>query len=189
MELILYSADGSNCSQRVEWALRYKKIPYKIQFENSASIGPYGYVPAISIDGVVISESVAILEFLEELCPESTLLPKDILERAKVREVCEYVNSTIHPAQNRSILSFLCPELIESEKKALRAEWIEKCLCNLKPRLFSDSAFAIGKSFSVADIFVAVIYQKGLTHGTRKDDNYADHWANMSKISGHEVVV
>lgn len=189
MELILYSADGSNSSQRVEWALRYKKIPYKVHLNNSNSFGAYGYVPAISIDGAIVSESMAILEFLEETFPEFPLLPKQALERARIREVCEYVNSTIHPAQNRSILKFLRPEVTEPEKRTLRAKWIAECLQNLRTRLFFDSRFAVGKSFSLADIFVAVIYQKGLTHGAAQDEYYEDHWAVMSEIDGHEVVV
>jgi glutathione S-transferase len=188
MELILYSAEGSNSSQRVEWALKYKKIPYQIHLTNSLSFGAYGYVPALSIDGVIISESMAILELLEEAFPEFPLLPTEVPERARIREVCEYVNSTIHPAQNRTILNFLRPNLTEVEKKALRAEWIEKCLQNLRPRLFCDSGFAIGRTFSLADIFVAVIYQKGLTHGKSKDSDYEDHWDKMSEIDGHEVV-
>mgnify|MGYP003651632580 CR=1 FL=1 len=98
MEIILYSADGSNSSQRVEWALRYKKIPYKVHLNDSNSFGAYGYVPAISIDGAIVSESMAILELLEETYPAIPLLAKQALERAKIREVCEYVNSTIHPA-------------------------------------------------------------------------------------------
>ena len=189
MEIILYSANGSNSSQRVEWALRYKKIPYNVHLSNSNSFSAYGYVPAISIDGAIVSESMAILEFLEETFPESPLLPKQALERARIREVCEYVNSTIHPAQNRSILKFLRPELTEPEKKTIRAKWIADCLQNLRTRLFLDSVFAVGKTFSLADIFVAVIYQKGLTHGAAQDENYEDHWAVMSEISGHEVVV
>lgn len=189
MELILYSADGSNSSQRVEWALKYKKIPHQVQLNSSHSFGAYGYVPAISIDGELVSESMAILELLEEVFPELPLLPKNLLERAKVREVCEYVNSTIHPAQNRTILNFLRTELTEVEKKALRAQWIEKCLQVLSPRLFCNSGFAIGKSFTLADIFISVIYQKGLTHGISTSSNYEDHWSKMREVDGHEVVV
>jgi len=189
MEIILYSAEGSNSSQRVEWALRYKKIPYKVQSNNSKSFGAYGYMPAISIDGAIVSESMAILELLEETFPEPSLLPKQALERAKIREVCEYVNSTIHPAQNRSILKFLRPELPELDKKTLRAKWISDCLQNLRTHLFLDSGFAVGKRFSLADIFVAVIYQKGLTHGAAQDEYYENHWAVMREIEGHEVVV
>ena len=189
MKIILYSADGSNSSQRVEWALRYKKIPYKVHLNNSNSFGAYGYVPAISIDGAIVSESMAILELLEETFTEFPLLPKQAVERARIREVCEYVNSTIHPGQNRAILKFLRPELTEEDKKSLRAKWIENCLQNLRPRLFLDSRFAVGKAFSLADIFVAVIYRKGLTHGAAQDECYEDHWTVMSEIDGHEVVV
>lgn len=125
---------------------------------------------------------------LEEAFPEFPLLPKIVQERARVREVCEYVNSTIHPTQNRTILKFLRPELTEVEKEDLRAKWIEVCLQKIRSRLFGDSGFAIGKEFTLADIFIAVIYQKGLSHGMPKDNYYEDHWVTMRKIDGHEIV-
>lgn len=189
MELILYSAKGSNSAQRVEWALKYKKIPHRVHLNDSISFGAYGYVPAISIDGAIFSESMAILELLEEAFPEFPLLPKIEQERTRVREVCEYVNSTIHPAQNRTILNFLRPEITEADKKSLRAKWIEVCLQKVKSRLFCDSGFALGKEFTLADIFIAVIYQKGLSHGMSKDNYYENHWVSMREIDGHEVVI
>lgn len=189
MEVILYSANGSNSSQRVEWALKFKRIPHLVHFNESNLIGAYGYVPAISIDGAIISESMAILELLEEIFSEFPLLPNEAIERAKVREVCEYINSTVHPAQNRTILNFLRPDLAEIEKKALRAQWIEICLQKLRPRLFCDSRFAIGKSFTLADIFIAVIYRKGLSHGASKNHYFETHWEAMRDIDGHEVIL
>ncbi|MES3007293.1 MAG: glutathione S-transferase N-terminal domain-containing protein [Pseudomonadota bacterium] len=189
MELLFYSAHGSNSSQRVEWALKYKKIPYRLHADEKASAGPYGYVPSISVDGQIIAESMAILEFLEEVFPAPPLLPRDSLERALVREVCEYVNSTIHPAQNRTVMKFLRPELADVEKKTLRAIWIFNCLQKLKSRLFQDSDYAVGNEFSLADIFVAIIYKKGLAHGAERDDTYEKHWAKLTLIPGHEVVV
>ncbi|WP_310618507.1 glutathione S-transferase N-terminal domain-containing protein [Flexibacterium corallicola] len=120
MKIILYAAEGSNSSERVEWALCHKAIAYERvevapeELKTSyLTINPFGYVPAISLDGEIICESLAIIECLEELFPKRPLLPYDPIKRAKVRQVCEYVNSTIHPAQNRSVLSFLRPELYQ----------------------------------------------------------------------------
>ena len=158
-----------------------------MELTDGISFGAYGYVPALSFNGAMISESMAILELIEDTFANFPLLPKDAIERARIREVCEYVNSTIHPAQNRTTLSILRSNLGESEKKKIRARWIEKGLQTLKPRLFCASGFAIGNAFSLADIFVAVMYQKGLNQGAHKDNSYEEHWSKMLKINGHEV--
>ncbi|MBF9003152.1 MULTISPECIES: glutathione S-transferase family protein [Vibrio] len=167
MKIILYSADGSNCSQRVEWALNYKKTPYqRIEVTQDMMHGSYlelsafGYVPAISIDGYIICESVAIIECLEELMPNPPLLGRSLFERASIREVCEFVNGTIHTPQNRSVLQVIRPDINEQEKRQLRADWISSCLNKLEDRLCLKSAYAVGGSFSAADIFVASIYKK-----------------------------
>lgn len=65
MDLILYSAVSSNCSQRVEWAFKYKKIPYTLNISGNSTSGAFGFIPSLSIDGKIISASMAILEFLE----------------------------------------------------------------------------------------------------------------------------
>ncbi|MCJ8339366.1 MAG: hypothetical protein MJK10_12935 [Pseudomonadales bacterium] len=98
-----------------------------------------GYVPAINIDGQLFSESVAIIECLEELQPNKRLFPECAFARARVREVCEYVNSTIHPAQNRTILNYLRSQLDNLTKKQLRADWISLNLGKLQQRLWVQS--------------------------------------------------
>lgn len=179
MDIILYSAKGSNSFERVEWVLDYKGISYqRLEVENHdlttsyLTLNPYGYVPAMRINGVLIAESMAIIECLEELFPDKPILGSSIFERAKVREVCEYVNSSIHSPQNRTVLGFLKSGISDLEKKALRGCWIRRCLCKLAPLLWNSSNFAQGDSFTVADIFVASIYRKGLLHGMSHIEAY-----------------
>ena len=170
MDIRLYSAQGSNSSERVEWTLNYKAISYQ-RIEVSGAelrssylqINPFGYVPTISMDGYLISESMAIIECLEDLFPDRPLLGHSIFHRATVREVCEYVNSSIHSPQNRTVLKALRPELSEQDKRQFRGEWITSCLQTLAAKLCQQSRFAIGESFTVADIFVATIYKKSAT--------------------------
>lgn len=190
MEIILYSAIGSNSSERVEWTLNYKSIPYK-RVEVSShelsttylKINPFGYVPTISIDGTLISESMAIIECLEELFPQRTLLGKNWGERAAIREICEFVNSSIHAPQNRTVLKTYRPELTEKEKQELRGTWITQCLIKLSPKLWTASNFTVGSSFSVADIFVASIYKKACQHGALRQENYDKY---LSWLRGQE---
>ncbi|MGF1889680.1 glutathione S-transferase N-terminal domain-containing protein [Photobacterium profundum] len=192
MDIILYSAVGSNSSERVEWALNYKSLPYKRMEVPSnelsttyLKINPFGYVPTISIDGILISESMAIIECLEELYPKRALFGQTWAERAAIREVCEYVNSSIHAPQNRTVLKAFRPELTENEKREFRGSWIVQCLTKLSPKLWNTSNFAIGSSFSVADIFVASIYKKSCQHGAVRLEDY-DKYLNW--LSGQEQV-
>lgn len=147
---LLYS-NGSNCSQRVRWALNYKRIHYEIIDYNSISsselheLSPLGKVPALVIDGKPFAESVAILEFLEEQYPERPLLPDSPFQRAKVREAVEIINGWIHPVQCSSVPRFFLPDLNDLQVRDYRRQWLEKSLPVLHEAvLFKESPFSIG---------------------------------------------
>ncbi|MFM2599921.1 glutathione S-transferase family protein [Vibrio fortis] len=189
MDLVLYSAAGSNSSERVEWALNYKGISYnRVEVTSQElqtsylAINPFGYVPSLSVDGVVLSESMAIIEYIEEIFDSRPLLGNEPLVRASVRRVCEFVNSTIHSPQNRTVLRFLRPELEEDSKRALRREWITRSLDKLRPSICLDSRFAIGRQFTLADIFIASIYKKALQHGSAPISFYDSYLNNLRGI-------
>lgn len=182
MEASLYSAKGSNSSERVEWVLNFKGIDY-VRIEVSSDelattyldINPFGYVPSLRVDGSVFSESMAIIEYLEERFPNPGLLGKSLNEKTHIRRVCEYVNSSIHSPQNRTVLNFMRPELDETSKRELRGDWIMRCLEKLSGSICCESGFVVGNDFSLADIFVASIYKKALQHGCAKSDFYDNH--------------
>lgn len=186
MDIVLYSAHGSNSSERVEWMLQYKGISYLKVVQQDEMINPYGYVPSLSVNGTILAESMAIAEYLEEVFPENPLLPDKAFDRALVREICEYVNSTIHQPQNRSVLQFLKPELSGVAKHKLRGEWIVSGLNKLKPRLWKRSSFAVGDSFSLADIFVTTIYRKALSHGADRLQEYDSFVNSLVGIAGYD---
>lgn len=174
-ELKLFTAIG-NATERVLWALNYKQLPYRqIAVESLpegeyARINPFGYVPTLQAGERLIAESLAIIEYLEELQPEPALLPGTLLERAAIREICEFVNSTVHPVQNRSVLKFLRPELDADGMQQLRARWLRQNLEKLAPRLWLGSHYAVGERFSLADILVAVIYKRAVNQGVAAAD-------------------
>jgi maleylacetoacetate isomerase len=189
MDLVLYSAIGSNSSERVEWALNYKGISYnRVEVTSQElqtsylAINPFGYVPSLSVDGVVLSESMAIVEYVEEVFTGFSLLGNEPQVRADVRRVCEFVNSTIHSPQNRTVLGFLRPDLEEASKRAMRGEWITRSLDKLRPSICLDSSFAIGHQFTLADIFIASIYKKALQHGSAPIPFYDSHLNNLRSI-------
>ncbi|WP_050909389.1 glutathione S-transferase family protein [Vibrio campbellii] len=179
MEVSLYSAKGSNSAERVEWVLNFKGIDYErieISSDELATtyldINPFGYVPSLRVDGSIFSESMAIVEYLEERFPYPGLFGKSLNEKTHIRRVCEYVNSGIHSPQNRTVLRFMRPELDETSKRELRGVWIMRCLEKLSASICRESGFAVGKDFSVADIFVASIYKKALQHGCTRNSFY-----------------
>jgi glutathione S-transferase len=182
MEVSLYSAKGSNSAERVEWVLNFKGIDYErieISSDELATtyldINPFGYVPSLRADGSIFSESMAIVEYLEERFPYPGLFGKSLNEKTHIRRVCEYVNSSIHSPQNRTVLRFMRPELDETSKRELRGVWITRCLEKLSASICRESGFAVGKDFSVADIFVASIYKKALQHGCTRNSFYDKH--------------
>ena len=58
-------------------------------------VNPLGQIPAVEIDGDVITQSLAIIDYLEEKYPQPKLLPTDLKKRAKARQIAEIVNSGI----------------------------------------------------------------------------------------------
>ncbi len=182
MEVSLYSAKGSNSSERVEWVLNFKGINYnriEISSDELATtyldINPFGYVPSLRVDDSIFSESMAIIEYLEERFPNPSLFGKSLIVKTHIRRVCEYVNSSIHSPQNRTVLSFMRPELDETSKRELRGDWIMRCLETLSVSICRESGFAVGEDFSAADIFVASIYKKALQHGCARNGFYDKH--------------
>ncbi len=96
-------------------------------------INPFGYVPALEFLGEktpsrqFLTESVAILEWLEESHPSPALLPRDPISRAKVRALVESINAGTQPLQNLTNLIYSVPESapdFAAKRKELAAHWI-----------------------------------------------------------------
>lgn len=65
---------------------------------------------------------MAIAEYLDERFDSCSLLGRNLNEKNRIRCICDYVHSSIHSPQNRTVLKFLCPELDEAEKRKLRGD-------------------------------------------------------------------
>lgn len=113
----LYNYWRSSASYRVRIALFHKGIPFEYvpvnlaggaQLEDAyAAVNPARAVPTLLIDGETISESMAIMEYLDEARPGPALLPKGAAARAQVRRLAEQVNSGVQPYQNLHLLKKL----------------------------------------------------------------------------------
>ncbi len=185
VDIKFYYSRGSNCSERVKWVLDHKQITYHqidadelYGSEKYFEINPFGRVPSMIIDGMVLNESMVMVEFLEENFRTNPLLPKNPISKAEIRQICEIVNSTIHPMQNSKVVEFFKPGLDKKVKTEIRAQWVGKGLTTLTSYLWKQSKFAAGTQFSLADIFVTVIYNKGISLGLNRIDypKFESHW-------------
>jgi hypothetical protein len=131
-KIILHAFSGSSCSWRVRLALSYKGIPYEYKgwnlskgehmCEEYKNISPGQTVPALEIDGAVLKDSVAILEFLEERFPDKPLLPRDLVQRAAIRGIVNMISAGIQPIQNLRVLK----SIAETGGEQARIEWAQK---------------------------------------------------------------
>ncbi|OGV26012.1 MAG: maleylacetoacetate isomerase [Legionellales bacterium RIFCSPHIGHO2_12_FULL_37_14] len=128
----LYSYYRSSAAYRVRIALNYKNLAYDIIPVNLLQkahlkadykqINNQGRVPTLLDDNIKIAQSAAILEYLEEIYPEPSLLPKDIPARAWVRYLAQIIISDIHPLNNASVLNYL-KETLGQDQNAV-TNWI-----------------------------------------------------------------
>lgn len=113
MGFTLYSAWRATAPYRVRIGLGLKGLSYDYvpidlvagQQREPAyrAVNPQGLTPALDIGGRVLTQSLAILEWLEEAYPEPPLLPKDPLERAMVRSMADLIACDIHPLNNARV--------------------------------------------------------------------------------------
>lgn len=172
MRLVLYQYWRSSSSWRVRFALEYKKLPYEARIINLLANeqtspehlerSPLGVVPCLVIDGKPVTESLAILELLDELFPTPSLLPSDPWQRARVRQLSEIVNSGIQPLHNLGTIRRVSSD--PDEQKAWARHWIERGLSAFEALLAQDGSddalYCVGDQLSMADVcLVPQIYQ------------------------------
>jgi maleylpyruvate isomerase len=130
--LTLFNYWRSGTSHRTRIALALKGLDYTyVPVELTAAAqreaeylarNPQGLVPALEINGgETLTQSMAILEWLEETHPEPPLLPKDAVGRAKVRAIANAVACDIHPLGNMRVLQYLRKEYAQDDAGV--AEW------------------------------------------------------------------
>lgn len=169
MTLTLYAYWRSSSAWRVRIGLQLKGLPHTIvsvnllaqeQFgEAHQARNPMSQVPVLEVtEGVRtvrLSQSMAILEWLEERHPEPPLLPADLDGRARVRMLAEHVNSGIQPHQNASVLRMLKEKLPGFEREWVR-HWVSNGLGALE-RAVSDGGagrFCHGDAPGLADCYL-----------------------------------
>ena len=115
MTVTLYDYWRSSSAYRVRLALALKGIAYEhvpVDLTAGAQLSPehlalqpQGLVPVLKIDGLVLVQSLAIIEYLDETRPDPALLPRDAAGRAHVRALAEAIACEIHPVSNLRVLA------------------------------------------------------------------------------------
>lgn len=168
MSLVLHNFFRSSASVRVRAALNLKgltheHVSYVLRQKEHQSdaylrLNPQGLVPALQLDdGTVLGQSLAIIEYLDELHPEPALLPESARDRAWVRGLAHAVACDVHPVNNLRVLQYLGQELKISEEGVADwfRHWVDQGFAPLEQQLASDSRrgrFCHGDTPGLADL-------------------------------------
>ena len=136
VKLVFHGYWRSGAAYRTRIALNLKGLDYETAPVNLVegaqrsdaflALNPQGLVPALEADGLVLTQSPAILEWLEETFPEPPLLPGGTAERAQVRAMAALIGCDVHPLNNLRVLKALRSEFGASQEQvdAWAGRWI-----------------------------------------------------------------
>ncbi|MGH8138521.1 MAG: maleylacetoacetate isomerase, partial [Steroidobacteraceae bacterium] len=166
----LYSYFRSSAAFRVRIALNLKGIAFetvpvdllaaadqhKPQYR---AVNPQGLVPALMAEGTTIAQSLAIIEYLDEMNPEPPLLPRSPIDRARVRAMALAVACDVHPLNNLRVLNYLRSPLGHDEDtvSAWYRHWVAEGFRGLEQearRTSGDGRHMFGSSVTIADVYI-----------------------------------
>lgn len=166
--MTFYGYFRSSSSYRCRIAFNLKGLDYdfvSVHLKQGAqkgpdftAINPQRLLPAlITDDGDELTQSLAILEWLDETHPEPALLPSGPLERARVRAFAQVIACEIHPLQNLRVLKYLADDL--GADAAATSQWLTRWLTDgleaceaLLAKRTRESAFCYGDTPGLADV-------------------------------------
>jgi len=165
----LHTYFRSSCSYRVRIALHHKKIPFESlpvnlvkgeqKSEEYARKNPLKMVPVLEIDDLVLTQSCAIIEYLDETQPTSTpLLPKENPQlRAEIRRMAYIFAMDTQPIQNLPVLQHV--KRLGSSPEEWAQQYIDRGFTAAESLVADEAKFLVGKDLSLADIcFIPQVY-------------------------------
>jgi len=160
----LYNYFRSSASYRVRIALALKGLAYDYMpvhlvkqehlAESYAAVSPSRLVPLLRDGEAVVTQSMAIIEYLDETHPQPALLPADALGRARVRALAQDIACEIHPLNNLRVLRYLTHDLKigEDDKNRWYRHWVETGLEVVERQLAAQPGrFCHGDTPTLAD--------------------------------------
>ena len=163
MTLRLHSAKRASAPFRVRIALHLKGVPFELVSVNLVANEQGGpdydrlnrqhLVPTLETPDGLLTQSLAIIEWLEETCPEPPLLPRDAFARVRVRSVADVIACDIHPINNLRIAKALGALGVDQPGVAAWSRrWITEGLAAIEPVVAEHGrGFAIGDTPTLAD--------------------------------------
>jgi maleylacetoacetate isomerase len=167
----LYTYVRSSAAYRTRIALNLKGVQCEtvnVDLRTPASdqqkpeyraVNPHGLVPALVVDDILIAQSLAIIEYLDETYPDPPLLPRSPVHRARVRAMALAVACDMHPLNNLRVLKYLRSPLAHDEDtvNAWYRHWIAVGFSGLEQearRATVDGRHMFGSSVTIADICI-----------------------------------
>ncbi|MFT7144452.1 MAG: maleylacetoacetate isomerase [Alphaproteobacteria bacterium] len=188
--MILYDYWRSSSSYRVRIALHLKGEPFDVKPINLVAgeqhapaylkMNPQGLVPALDLEnGTVLTQSLAIIEYLDECCAGAPLFPKEPEARAIVRAMANIIACDIHPLNNLRTTKYLSNDLkiSDEEKDAWYKKWLLDGFTALEAMTQDNDAFLYGNSPTLAD--VCLIPQM---YNAQRFNIDVSHYKNIIKV-------
>src|SRR6201996_1516430 len=167
----LYTYARSSAAFRTRIALNLKAVDYEkitVDLRNSASehhqpdylsVNPQGLVPTLITEHTAITQSLAIIEYLDETYPDPPLLPRAPVDRARVRAMALAVACDLHPLNNLRVLNYLRSPLGHDDDtvNAWYRHWIAVGFAGLEQevkRSSTDRCYMFGSAVTIADVYI-----------------------------------
>lgn len=161
----LYNYFRSSASFRVRIALALKRLPYEYvpvhlargdhKLPAYGAIAADGLVPVLEVGDLRLSQSLAIIEYLDETHPQVPLVPADPVDRARVRALAQSIACEIHPLNNLRVLKYLVRDLKadEAAKTAWYRHWVREGLLAFERQLeqLPAGTYCFGDTPTLAD--------------------------------------
>jgi glutathione S-transferase len=154
----LYGAPISNYYNIAKLAMLEKGLDFEeihrmpSQSEEFLAISPLGRIPVLEVREGFITETLVIVEFLEDIYPEIALFPKDPFKKAQVRRLCHMAEKDIDASVRPLLATVFAGKALEDKKKSLAVARLKRGVAALD-KTARLKPWMAGESFSAADIF------------------------------------